>query len=170
MFSSVSGLSRARSVFRVASRRLYWDVNRTDEPSRFAEAIVNSRRRLFEGAREFLPTSGAVSVRRKRKSGLFFEAETRRPNRRRLLVVSVCCKRKSGLFFEAEAKRPNRRRRFRVGKAQKISAFPGGDFGGPDFPPSSILENVPTSRCAKRRRFVVESATSVSVRVSDVRR
>ena len=135
MFSSVSGLSRARSVFRVASRRLYWDVNRTDEPSRFAEAIVNSRRRLFEGAREFLPTSGAVFVRRKRKSGLFFEAEAKRPNRRRLLVVSVRCKRKSELFFEAEAKRPNRAAVSAsfLEKPKKFRRFPAAILEGPIF-------------------------------------
>jgi hypothetical protein len=50
-------------------------------------------------------------------------------------------------------------------KAKKISAFPGGDFGGPDFPPSPILESIPASRFAKRRRFAVASATSGSVRV-----
>ena len=86
---------------------------------------------------------------------------------RRFRVVFVRCKRKSSLFFEAEAKRPSRvavSASF-LEKPQKISAFPGGDFGGPDFPPSPILESVPTSRFAKRRRFAVASATSGSVRV-----
>ena len=85
----------------------------------------------------------------------------------RTAVVSVRRKRKSELFFKAEAKRPNRvavSASF-LEKPQKISAFPGGDFGGPDFPPSPILESVPTSRCAKRRRFAVASATFGSVRV-----